>query len=504
MAATTPRLQAGPATGPRPRRRTPALRLIGPWQNAAEGAAAVLCAVLAMAAVAAPALALLGAGAYGSLWPLTMLVTALAVGGSASAGPAPSADSGATGGLASLFGGGGGMSPSTSGAVQAVPLTVTLVGAAVLWVAFSWRLRAGRQRRFTAGELAVRAAGAAVAAPVAFLAVAGLARGTATLPEGALSGMAGPGGGSAAGGPGDLLGGGGGGGGLAELFGGGGTAAPSALTYQVSAGAAGVGAVLWVAVALGAGCLISRRARLPLGGALDALRSGWGRSLSAVVRTLLALAAVPLVVLVFVGAAAGGRAGDAAGAALLFAPNAVAVLLTLGVGTEWTAAVHPVRGEGGNPLAALIGGMGGTGGGDARQTDRTEQLRSLSAGGWPLWLAALAVTGLVLLCCAYRAARATDPAHRVPPHSCRGPLAAHLGMAERFGVVTAVTLATAARLAGASGRFGVALFGSELGGMRAELGASVLRTVVLGLLAGAAAGFAGSLAATARRPPEPR
>lgn len=184
------------------------------------------------------------------------------------------------------------------------------------------------------------------------------------------------------------------------------------MTYDVSAGSAGLGAVLWVAVALGTGCLISRRVRLPLGGALDGLRTAWGPSLSVVVRTTLVLAAVPLVALAVVGTVVGGRAGSAAGAALLLVPNALAVFLSLGVGSSWTAEVHPVQSDdSGNPLAALMGGMGGTGDmGGTEQPDRTEHLRSLSAGGWPLWLAALAVTGLILLACAYRAARATPPA----------------------------------------------------------------------------------------------
>lgn len=140
------------------------MQLAGPWQNALEGAAAALCAVLAMAAVSALALALLGAGSLGSLRPLTMALTAMAVGGSVTAGADTSGGTVSMGGLASLFGGGGGLAPSMSGAADAVPLGVTLIGTIVLWVAFSRRLRQGqRQRRFKPGELAVRAAGAGTA-----------------------------------------------------------------------------------------------------------------------------------------------------------------------------------------------------------------------------------------------------------------------------------------------------------------------------------------------------
>jgi hypothetical protein len=416
MAATTPRLQNRPGSGPRsganprsgtsprsganprsgtnPRyqHRTAPLQLIGPWHNALEGAVAALYAVAAMAVVSALALLLLDAGSYGSLWSLTMALTAMAVGGSASAGSDVSADAGSMGGLASLFGGGGGMAPSMTGAADVVPLGVTLVGAVVLWIVFSRRLRQGQQRRFTGGELAVRAAGAGAAALFTLMIVAGLAQGSVTLPESAMSGMGGPGGEESGGGFG------GGSGGLGGLMGGGGTGGMSAMTYQVSAGSAGFGAVLWVAAVLGTGCVISRRVRLPLGGTLDRLRTTWGSSLSAVVRTVLVLAAVPLAALAFVGAVVGGRAGSVAGAALLLAPNALAVLLTLGVGSSWTAEMHPVQSDGGsNPLAGLMGGMGGAGGMGGDRTDRTEHLSSLSAGGWPVWLAALAVTGLILL-----------------------------------------------------------------------------------------------------------
>ncbi|MFE2421988.1 streptophobe family protein [Streptomyces hokutonensis] len=465
------------------------IRLIGTWQNALEGAAAVLCAVVAMAALSALALALLDAGSFGSLGSLSMTLTAMAVGGSVSAGSDVSADSGSMGGLASLLGGGGGMGPSMSGAADAVPLGVTLVGAVVLWIAFSRRLRRERQRRFTAGELAVRAAGAGSAALVTFMIVAGLAGGSASMPASAMTGMGGIGGDRSADGF-------SGGGGLGDLMGGGGTGTQPAMSYHVNAGSAGLGAVLWVAVVLGAGCLISRRVRLPVGGALNGLRAGWGPSLSAIVRTTLVLAAVPLVALTIVGTVVGGRAASAAGAVLLVAPNALAVFLTLGVGSSWTAAVHPVQSDGGsNPLAALMGGMGGADGGmgGGRQPDRTEHLRSLSAGGWPLWLAALAVTCLILLACAYRAARATPPARTLPLLPYRGPLSGHLAMAERFGAVTAVGLGLSAWLAGASGNFGVGMFGSRMGGMEAELSGSVLRTVVFGLLVGGLAGFAGSL-----------
>lgn len=389
--------------------------------------------------------------------------------------------------LSGLFGGGGGgMSPSMSGAADIAPLGVTLVGSVVLWLVFSRRLR---QRTITARELGARAAGAAAAVLVAFVLVATLAHGTFSLPASAMS--RGLGGGAQGAGAMGALGG---------MFGGssGGAAQDATMSYDVHVGATAFGALVWVAVVLALGCLVSRRVRVPLGGVVDRVRPGWAPGLSAVVRTLLVLVAVPMALVTFVGVVAGGRVGTVAGGVLLLAPNALAVLLTLGVGAPWTAATHPVQSQGGNPLASIMGALGGgQQTATAQQQDRTEHLRSLSAGGWPLWLGALTVTAVILLTCAFVAARNTVPAHSRPLHRYDGPLARQLGTAERFGVVTAVVLGSAAWLAGASGHFGVSMFGSEMGGTRAELSGGVLWTVVFGLLAGGVAGFLGSLLRTA-------
>ncbi|MFI6617788.1 streptophobe family protein [Streptomyces sp. NPDC050528] len=471
----------------------------GPGAHALEGAAAALCGLVAMAAVAWLALWLLHAGSVGSPGTRAMALAAMAVGGSVSAG---SVNSGAGGGgsgsmgsmLSGLFGGGGGgMSPSMSGAADLMPLGVTLVGSVVLWLAFSRRLR---QRPVTTRELGARAAGAGAAALLAFMLVATLAHGTFSMPASAMSRGLGGGQGAGASGAGS--------GALGALGGmlggsgsGGGTPADTTMSYDVHVGSTAFGALVWVAVVLALGCLVGRRVRVSLGGAVDRVRPGWAPSLAAVVRTLLVLVAVPMALLTFVGAVVGGRVGTAAGGVLLLAPNALAVLLTLGVGSPWTAATHPVQSQGGNPLASLMGALGGgQQAATAQQTDRTEHLRSLSAGGWPLWLGALAVTVVVLLVCARAAARNTAPADARPLHRYDGPVARHLGVAERFGVVTAVVLGSAVGLAGASGHFGVSMFGSEMGGTRAELSGSVLWTVVFGLLVGGVAGFLGSLLRT--------
>lgn len=473
----------------------------GPGASALEGAAAALCGLVAMAGVAWLALWLLGAGSVGSPGTMAMALAAMAVGGSVSAGSVNSAaGAGGSGSMSSILsglfgGGGGGMGPSMSGAADIAPLGVTLVGSLVLWLVFSRRLR---QRHVTARELGARAAGAGAAALVAFALVATLAHGTFSLPASAMSrGLGGGAQGAGASGAGS-----GAMGALGGMFGGSGggdsAAQDTTMSYDVHVGATAFGALVWVAVVLALGCLVSRRVRVPLGGAVDRVRPGWAPGLSAVVRTLLILVVVPMAFVTFVGVVAGGRAGAVAGGVLLLAPNALAVLLTLGVGAPWTAATHPVQSQGGNPLASIMGALGGGGQqATAQQQDRTEHLRSLSAGGWPLWLGALVVTAAILLTCAFVAARNTAPAHSRPLHRYDGPLARHLGTAERFGVVTAVVLGSAAWLAGVSGHFGVSMFGSEMGGTRAELSGSVLWTVVFGLLAGGVAGFLGSLLRTA-------
>ncbi|WP_416976551.1 streptophobe family protein [Streptomyces sp. T028] len=467
---------------PRPGPKSGPARPDSPLRYASQGASAALCAVAAMAAVSALALWLLDAGQVGSMWSLTMALTALAVGGSVNAG---SDTAGATTGsgigdlLGGLFGGGG-MAPSMSGAADVAPLGVTLAGALMLWGVFSRQLH---QRRCDTRELAARAGGAAAAALVAVLVVASLAHGTFSMPASAMSGLRDGqrvGSGGFAGGEGDLMGG---------LFGGGGTPQDMTMAYEVHAGAAGVGAVLWAAVVLAVGCLISRKVRMPLGGTVDRLRPAWVPGIAAIIRTLLVVAAVPLVLVTLLGAVVGGRAATAAGAALLLVPNAVAVFLTLGVGSPWTASTEQVQSEGGNPFAALMGQMGGQQA--STPPDRTAHLRDLAAGGWPLWLGALTVTALLLLGCAYRAAKATDPARTPPLHRYRGPFGPHLGFAERFAVGTALIMGAAAWLAGASGHFGITMFGSEMGGTRAELTGNVLVTVVFGLLVGGVAGLAG-------------
>ncbi|MEU8588944.1 streptophobe family protein [Streptomyces sp. NPDC048664] len=469
MSVPTSRSRSGSGSA---RTAGPPPRAVGPLRNAAEGAGAALCAVAAMAALSGLGLYLLGAGSYGSLWSLASAVTSLAVGASARTGSgAPSARDGSSP-LAGLLGGGGGPEPSVSGSVDLVPLGVTLAGSLVLWWLFSRGL--GR-RRVTAGDLAARGLAAGVSALIAVACVAHGAHGTVRVPGSVLGGQGG---------------------------GAGGAARQLVADFEVSAGAAVVGALLWVAVVLALGCVISRRVPWPTGPAGRRPGNAWASSLSSLVRVLLGTVAVATAAMVVAGVTAAGRPGVAAGAALLLAPNAVAVCLTSGLGVPWTASRHRVSGDGGGALAELLGRLRGrpTATGAA---DRTEHLRDLSVGGVPLWPAALVVVVLALLVCGCLAARAADPARVRPLPPFGGRYGRQLAGAGRLGVVTAVVLGAAALLAQASGQLTVSVFDTVVGGTRVRLGGAVGLCPPAGLLVGALAGGVGSLlygAVTARFP----
>ncbi|MGW1270694.1 streptophobe family protein, partial [Streptomyces sp. NPDC002491] len=263
------------------------------------------------------------------------------------------------------------------------------------------------------------------------------------------------------------------------------------MNYQVQAGSAAWGATLWVAVVVALGCLVTRRAQLPEPWAASRLWTAWAPCVSAVTRMFLTLTVVPLVAVVFVGVAVGGKAATAAGAAILMAPDAVAVFLTLGLGASWTASTRQVQSEGGNPLASLLQWLGGRQ--SEARPDRVENLRHLSPGGWPLWAIALALTVVALSVCGHAAARATARTGSQSAHPRPGRHGQHLALAGRLAVVMAVFLGTAAWLAQADGRISATVFGSRMGGTHAQLSGSVPTVVVLALIAGAAAGYAGSL-----------
>ncbi|MFF7594542.1 MULTISPECIES: streptophobe family protein [Streptomyces] len=441
-------------------------------RNALEGAAAAVCAVVAMAAVAAIALVVFDPQSVDSLWALIMAVTALAVGGSVNIGPdtmpAPPAAAAQGAGVP----GGGSATLSLSGAVDVVPLAVTLLGAVVLWLTFSWGLR---QRTLNGKELMARALGATGAAVLGLMLAASLAHGSFKLPAVSQSGV-----GALGGKLGELV---------EKLFGASalgasGGAAQPAMSYDVAIGTTAVGALVWAVAVIAVGLLISRR--VPAGFTAGGLRPAWGPSLSALVRPLLGIAALMTVT----GAVAVGD-HKAAGGAMLLAPVALVTALSVGLGSTWTSSSHQMQSAAG---AAAPGA--GTSGGQraaAAPPNHTQHIGDLTMGGVPVWVVTLVVTALLLLACAFAAARGTDPAQARPLHPYRGPLARQIGLAERFGIVTAIVFGVLAVGVQTSFHTSVSMAGHAVGGSEIKVVGGVLWTFVAGLLAGAVAGFAGGL-----------
>ncbi|OLF15907.1 streptophobe family protein [Actinophytocola xanthii] len=402
----------------------------GPGWAVLEGAAAGLAAVVVMAGLCAFGLAQLGAEEVPAM---TAAAVALAVGGSVDLTASAS-------GQAAELGAG------LHGTAQLMPLGVSLVGAAVLVLAF-WA--PVRRRTPAAEELATRAFAAAAAflASVAVLALLGRGR----LPLAGLGLRAGrdrPGRGLPPG--------------LAERLEdrarAGGPAGEARFSADVAA-AVGAG-LLWVLVVLAVGWLVSGRGPLPP-------RWTWAHRLRpAVTSTVLVL-----VVLAGLATAAGlvlglvGRNGSLAGGVLFAGATGVLALLGLGLGVPWSASAS-------GPMTSLV------------PPDRLPD-GVLDAGGWPATLAFAAVT---LLVTAVLTARHDRDAGEGP----RWLRAATAGL--RHGLVVAAALAVATLLAGASVEFGVSVLGSQLMGAELRLSGNVLLTLVLGFVAGAAAGAVGRLA----------
>ncbi|QKV73465.1 streptophobe family protein [Amycolatopsis sp. Hca4] len=240
-----------------------------------RGLLAATAAVLAMAAVAAAGLALLGAGRVGDFGALTAAVVALAAGGSVEAGAVPA----------------GGLPVAVRGGLDVLPLGVSLTGAVVLGALLL------RRRRGT--EVLVRGAVAAVALPAALAVIALLARGPLRMPDRLTAGGIG-GCGPAAAGPARLP--------LAVRFEAG---------FSVAVGPVVVGAVAGTLVVIGCCWLVTR---FP-GAAAGARALRWPAAGSAVV----CLAAA----WTFGGAAA-------AGGVLLVLPQLVCAAVLSGLGVPWT------------------------------------------------------------------------------------------------------------------------------------------------------------------------
>jgi len=448
-------------------------------RNIAEGALAALAAITAMVVLCVAALSLLHAGSIGSVGSLTAAVMAMAVGSPVAVGSGSS--------------GSGFIQISLGGSIDALPLGVTLVGTAVLGFGFFRPLR--RHAQVSGGGLLVRAQSAVTVIAVAFVPLGRMARGSLTVPQSAVSHLGGCSSGS--GGLSGLLGGSGGsGGGLSSLLGGsGGTGGGlssmlggvlSSLTFSTGIASAVFGSVLWASLVLAVGCLVARRTSLPPSIARNPVVCSWRPSVSAVTAVLVTIMGV-LVVGTCAAVVAGGAGARVVGEVLLAVPNLVLVALGLGAGAPWSASFGRAQGQSqGGLLSSLMGSIQGSCG----SSGRVENLRTMFVAGFPLWALCLLLLMVVLLACGYIAAART-------PNRTGGPGRAwysrHLAAALRLGVVTALVLWVGTLLVDASGQVSFGAFSMQMGGMQANLGSNALLALILGLLTGGAAGFAGSL-----------
>ncbi|MFH8473659.1 streptophobe family protein [Streptomyces sp. NPDC018000] len=456
-----------------------------PWRHALEGALSVATAVMAMTAAAWAALTVLGAGAIAPVNRLVPTLVSMAFGGGLTVASAPSAepaepagDGGLGGGLGGLLGGmggGGGMSLGLTGEAAMTPLMLTFLGTALLAIVFFRPL--GRRQRPTPALLWARCGGALLTTAVVLPILAGLAQGTARLPESVTENF----GKGASSGALSRFTGGGGGGGLTKGL--------SSVTFETDAGATVFLGLLWVAAVLAVGCVASRRTTLPRPLALGRLRLKW----NAVTSTLTGIAAVlccsTLAVALLAGAAAlTGReqAAKAAGILLLLGPNLIAVLLTAGLGTSWEAGMQRLQSDGGG----MLGMLGGAAQGDAAGTDKSLDLGSWSGAGVPLWLIGMLVMLLLLVIAGY-VASARTPA-RTPREDSEALLDRHTEIALRMGVAVGLSALLLPLLTQGSLRIGISLMGNEMGGMTAGLDGGPGLSALTGFALAALASYAGS------------
>jgi|GEM_PF-1823492 len=445
-----------------------------------QSAVAVAWAAAAMAGTAALGLWLLGVGHYASLGATTAAVVAMAVGGSVS----PTGD-------LKVF---GMDAAGAQGAIDLVPLGVTLAGALVLGWVFTRPLR--RRVAVGGGELALRAGTALVCFLLLLALLCWAGNGTVSVNLGDLTG--GGGSGSGAGGAGGSGGGPLGGlgdlgnlGNLGDLGNLGGivgqvTGAKPSLGFRVDAGATLGAGLLWVCAVLALALLVVRRAGLP---------AGWRRvreivrpAASAVVTAVLAACTAGALAGVVDGLA--GKGGKAAvGGVLLGTPNGVFLGLPLGMGV-------PLNGKASGPLASLLPAQvrallaGGNG--------RSITVSGLAGQDGRVWLLVLGVALLLLVAGMLTAVR--TPRRAVGGSAARE--AALIGA--RLGVALGVAAPCMLALAAVSVNANVSVFGFDAAGAALSLSGNLGLAVLLGLVEGAFAGFLGALLvrrfADAKRP----
>ena len=428
-----------------------------------SAAVAASWAFVAMGAVAALGIHLLGIDAYAKIGSLTAAMVAMAVGGQVS----PSGD-------VSVF---GINAASAQGAIGIMPLGVGLVGAVVLGWLFVRPLY--RLPVLEPGLLLARAAGAIGAFLVLLGVLAWAGNGSVAIKVGSL-----PGGGGGSGGGSDPLGGLGGllandsGGGSDPLGGLGGLLGGSTnptVGFKVDLlPTLGLG-LLWALVVLAVAVVASRRCPLPVG--WEGLRRTVRPAVSAVVTVLLGVVLVGALAGIGVGLTGNGGA-KTVGGALLGTPNGVFLAVVLGMAVPLTGkASGPLAGFLPSPVDTLLKG----GSGQSITLSRLGQLDGR------VWLLPIAVALMLLAVGVVAAVRTPRPV--LPQSSFREAGAAGL----RLGAVLAVTTAVLLVVAGVSVDANLSVFGFDAVGAGLSINGNILVGLLVGLVEGLVFGFLGSL-----------
>ncbi|MGW3461619.1 streptophobe family protein, partial [Streptomyces olivaceoviridis] len=422
--------------------------------------------------------------------PVSRLVptmVSMAVGGGVTVESTPSAesvdgggaDSGPGGGLGGLLGGlgGGGGGLGLTGEAAVTPLMLTFLGTVVLAIGFFRPLR--QRRRPAPAMLWARCSGALATTAVVLPILAGMAQGTARLPE-SVTERFGKGASSGA----FSRFGGGGGGGLTKGL--------SSVTFETDTAETIFFGLLWVGAVLALGCLAARRTTLPRPLALGRLRLKWHAVTSTVTGIGAVLCSSALVVALLAGTASlTGRdqAAKAAGLLLLLGPNLIAVLLTAGLGASWQAGIHRLQPEGGGGMLGMLGGAGAVQG-NAAGTDKSLDLGGWSGAGVPVWLLAMTLMLLLLVIAGY-VASARTPA-RTPREDSEALLDRHAEIALRMGIAVGASALLLPLLAQGALRIGISLMGNEMGGMTAGLEGGLGLSALTGFVLAALASYTGS------------
>ncbi|WP_370106007.1 streptophobe family protein [Streptacidiphilus sp. BW17] len=458
-------------------------------------------AIVAMGAIGALGVHLLGLDQNANLGSVTAVLVSMAVGGKVN----PTGD-------VSVF---GLDAAAAQGAIDILPLGLTVVGALVLGWLFTAQLR--RIAAPTPADLLARAAGAVVAFLVLLTVVAWAGDGSVALnlggggggssggTTGGTTGGSSGGSGGSDGGIGGALGGllgnsahsgvhagggsggsGGGDGGLGGLFGGLVGNSQQTVGFKVDLlPTLGFG-LLWVVLVLAFACVAARRVPLPT--AWSGLTRTVRPVASAITTIYLGTVAVGTVAGVIVGLTGNGGA-KTIGGALLAAPNGIFLAIALGMGI-------PLNGQARGPLAhflpspvnqLLAGGEG-----------KTITVSSLASLDGRVWLLPVGVVLTLFAVGVYAAVRTPRPLTGVPGSVGTESVGSESvgsevgGAALRLGVGLAVVTPVLLMLADVSVNANLSVFGFDAAGAGLSVTGNVLLAVVLGLVEGAVFGAAGA------------